>query len=156
MIVLHFSAQADLGSELIRWFSHGAYSHVDSALPDGRLVGARSDVCLGIPAGVQVRPPGYAGFSRVLRIDLPADDNVTNAYYRLLAAEIGKPYDMRAIAGFASGRDWREGGAWFCSELSTAMLERSGWFPFPLATPANKMDPDDELLAVSARVGLIV
>lgn len=156
-IVLQFSYQRDLGADLIKYFGHGAgFSHVDAVMGDGSLLGARSDVCAGVPAGVQIRPPNYAAFDRVLPVVLLTDDAVSKAFYDFIVAQRGKPYDMEAIVAFAAGRDWRAPDSWFCSELQGAALEACGWFASPLATPANKLDPDDLLLALSARVPVSV
>ncbi len=38
-------------------------------------------------------------------------------------AQVGKPYDYTAIAGFLARRDWREDDSWFCSELQAAAFE---------------------------------
>ena len=152
-IVLQFSYQRDLGADLIAYFGHGAgFSHVDAVLPDGSLLGARSDVCQGSMPGVQIRPPHYIDFDRVLLVSLDATEDQLSAWNNFLQAQLGKPYDMEAIVGFAVGRDWRAPDSWFCSELQAAALESAGWFPFDLATPANKLDPDDLLLAISARM----
>jgi hypothetical protein len=152
LIRLQFSRQRDLSSELIAWFSHGAgFTHVDTVAENGWLLGARDEVCAGIAPGVQLRPPNYAAFERVLILDLGCDDAIARAYGKFVADQIGKPYDMRAIAGFATGRDWRDPGAWYCSELNTAGLEASGFFQWKLTTPASKVDPDDLLLALSVR-----
>lgn len=157
-IELQFSYQNDLPSELITYFSHGAgYSHVDTIMPAGLdwcppgwLLGARSDVRAHIPAGVFPRPPDYAPFARILKVTIPAAD--TTPYYEFLHQQLGKPYDKRAILGFAAGRNWRNPDGWFCSELKTNALEVQGFFPYPLSTPENKVDPDDLLLAISTRV----
>jgi hypothetical protein len=153
VIRLQFSYQADLGAELITWFGHGAgYSHVDTLLDNGCLLGARSDVCEGVPAGVQIRPPDYAAFTRKFILEIPTGDNNYANFAAFEFAQLGKPYDMRAIVGFAVGRDWREPDSWFCSEEKTCALETGKVFPYLLATPANKVDPDDLLLALSAIV----
>lgn len=151
MIVLQFATEAGLTSGLIRAFDHCPWSHVDTILPDGSLLGARSEVAAGIPAGVQIRPPGYAPFTATRRVELPAGDAMTAAYLAFLRAQLGAPYDMAAIAGFAVGRDWRSPAHWFCSELVAAGLEACGWFPWPLAVAVSRIDPGDLLLAVSAR-----
>lgn len=155
MITLQFVGAGGIGSALIEWFGAGEVSHVDAVLPDGRLLGARSDVVGGVAAGVQIRPPGYETFDKIVRAALPADAVLTAWFYHLLHGEIGKPYDSTAIAAFAAGRDWREPDSWFCSELQAAMLERCGWFPFPLATPSNKLTPAGLLLACSARARIL-
>ncbi len=155
-IVLQFSAQHDVGSDLIEWFSQGIYSHVDTVLPDGRLLGARSDVVGGAPAGVQIRTPDYAPFIRKLIVPLPCEQHRYDRYHRFLEAQLGKPYDSTAILAFAFGRDWQEEDSWFCSELVAAGLCTSLYFTYPLAAPANKITPDSLLLCCSTQVGIAV
>jgi hypothetical protein len=149
VILLQFSALNDLASEAIKIFERSWPSHVDAVLPDGSLLGARADIYGAVPAGVQIRPPGYAPFSRTLLVQLAATDAQEAAWLAFLHAQIGKLYDMLAIAAFAVERDWREANSWFCSELAAAGLETCGWFPRPLADSANEITPRDLLLAVS-------
>jgi len=152
VIVVQFSACADLGSRLIRYFGHGAgFSHVDAVLSSGALLGARSDVREGVPAGVQVRPPHYLDRfkPRKVRVEIDADAATTAAFYRALLSQIGKPYDMSAILAFALDRDWRDQGAWICSEFNIWGAEACGRVP-RLATRASKIDPDDCALVYSA------
>lgn len=148
MITLQFAAMSDAGSEAIKLFSRGWPSHVDAVIPEG-LLGARSDTLAGVPPGVQIRPPGYEAFDRTLVVTLPCTPGQEAAFHAFLMAQIGKPYDKLAIAAFAVQRDWRMPDAWFCSELVAAALEACGWFPAPLANPANELTPRDLLLAVS-------
>jgi hypothetical protein len=54
-IKLRFVRGLDFSSRVIAWFSAGHLSHVDAVMPDGSLLGARSDVIKGIPTGVQIR-----------------------------------------------------------------------------------------------------
>ena len=149
MIQLQFVATKDLGSELIEWFGHGQYSHVDCVMPDGRLLGARLD------GGVAVRQPDYEVFSRRTRVELPVEYLAEHQWLDWLLGQVGKPYDRTAIAGFASGRDWREQDSWFCSELASAGLEHCGYFQFPLTVPANKITPDDLILVLSSHVAVV-
>lgn len=153
-ITLQFVGGADIGARAIEWFSQGQVSHVDAVLADGTLLGARSDRIGNIAAGVQIRPANYEPFVRVVRVVLPCPMDMANAFYSSLIPEIGKPYDSEAIAAFVFGRDWRDPLAWFCSELQGAKLETCGYFPAPLATPANKLTPPGLLLACSARVAV--
>lgn len=147
---LQFSQLHDIGSEAISWFSHGAgYSHVDGITDDGRLLGARSDVRMGVPAGVQIRPNNYAPFSRTLIVTVHLTPAEETEIWQFLNAQIGKPYDKEAIVGFIAGRDWHNPAAWFCSELYAAALENVGFFPYRLTTPANRLVPDELLLAIS-------
>lgn len=150
-IVMQFVQGSGFGADLIRWFDHGKYSHVDSVLPDGTLLGARDDVIDGIPSGVQIRPATYVAKEAVLRVTIPCTVNQEEAYYDFVRAQLGKPYDETAIVAFAMGRDWRAADSWFCSELCAAGIEASGLIP-PLIAPFNKIAPDDLALVVSALV----
>jgi hypothetical protein len=150
-IVMQFVEGSGFGSALIKYYDHGLYSHVDSVLPDGTLLGARDDVIDGIPSGVQIRPASYVTGETVLRVTIPCTDAQEAAYYAFVRAQLGKPYDETAIAAFAVGRDWRAADSWFCSELCSSGIEASGLVP-PLSAPANKIAPDDLLLVVSALV----
>ena len=142
MIILQFVSGDDPGSELIKVFSRGWPSHVDAVLEDGTLLGARLD-------GVKIRPPNYEPFAKVERIGLVCPKAEEDAFYAFLHAQIGKPYDKLAIAAFAVQRDWRQEDSWFCSELIARALEVCGFFPEPLADPANEITPRDLLLCVS-------
>jgi hypothetical protein len=150
-IVMQFVGNDSFGSRLIEWFDHGKYSHVDSVLPDGTLLGARNDVIEGIPSGVQIRPASYVAGDRILRVTIPCTANQEEVYYDFVRTQIGKPYDETAIAAFAVGRDWRAPDSWFCSELCAAATEESGLVP-PMIAPVNKIAPDDLLLVISALV----
>lgn len=156
VIRLQFVGGDDAASSLIEWFTQGTVSHVDAVLADGRLLGSRSDVVGGAPAGVQIRTPDYEKFRRVVRVTLPAPPEMVQAFYDSLHSEIGKPYDSEGILAFVLGRDWRDPCAWFCSELQGDKLEKCGYFPTPLATPSNKLTPPGLLLACSARVPVIM
>jgi hypothetical protein len=101
-IVLQFAAQNDALSRAICAFDHGWPSHVDAVMPDGRLLGARAD------GGVKLRTANYARFARVLRVAIPAADDVSARFYCFLNAQLDKPYDFEAIAAFAFDRDWRK------------------------------------------------
>lgn len=152
MITIQFVGAASIGGELIEWFDHGRFSHVDAVLPDGRLLGARSDSVGGAQPGVQIRTPDYAAWNAILRVDLPSTPEMEAKFYAFLKAQIGKPYDKTAIVGFVTGRDWRDSNAWFCSELVAAALEACGWFKWPLIVPDEKVAPDDLALLVSVLV----
>lgn len=154
-VTLQFSAGNDFESNLIKWFGGGpAYSHVDIVLPDGNLLGARSDKCGDIPPGVQIRPSDYLAGQSTFQIKVPSyHEDHEKEFYAFLAEQVGKPYDALAIAAFVVGRNWRCNDAWFCSELAAAALEYSRLI-FPLAAPANKVTPGDLLLVLSSFVDL--
>lgn len=151
MIVLQFVGNNSVGSSLIEWFDHGQFSHVDTVMPDGSLLGARDDVIQGIPSGVQIRPADYVNGEKLCRVALPCTQGEQDAYYTFVQAQLGKPYDQTAIAAFVTGRDWTSQDSWFCSELCAAGLEASGIVP-NLYAPVNKIAPDDLLLVCSALV----
>jgi hypothetical protein len=149
-VILQFVRGSDFGADAISWFAHGAdFSHVDTVVPEG-LLGARSDVVGGAPAGVQIRDPNYVrGSKAVLRVDLVCEPRIEKRYQDFIRSQLGLPYDNEAILAFVIGRDWRGPGSWFCSELVAAGLEESGYFPYPLATHSNKVDPPGLLFALS-------
>lgn len=147
MIVLQFAQGSDLFAKSIEWYGGGPlYSHVDTVMPDGTLLGARLD------GGVQIRSADYLGSEPVLRIEVPAGDPMTAKYYAGALSQVGKPYDSQGILGFVFGRNWRSPDSWYCSELVAAKLEECGYFPFPLASPSNKITPPALILILSAEV----
>jgi hypothetical protein len=150
MIVLQFVRGTELDSKLIEWFGGGPlFSHVDSVLSDGRLLGARSDAVGGAPAGVQIRSPDYVQGLVTLRVELACSDLVTGRYYDFVNSQIGKPYDKTGIMAFVFGRDWQEDDSWFCSELVASGLEKSGYFPYKPVSPSNKITPPNLILMLS-------
>lgn len=148
MITLRFVREPCLSSDLIAWFTQGHLSHVDCITKSGKALGARSDRVGGEPAGVWVRPADYAAFALVTCFELDATPAQEKAFYQFLNAQIGKPYDHRAIWGFVTGRDWREPDSWICSELQAAALEYAGIVP-KLYVAANKITPNALALIAS-------
>lgn len=140
MIKVQFVREHGFLSNLIAWFSAGTFSHVDTVLPNGALLGARNDCIGGKPPGVQIRPPYYMNAATKVRMWLNTTPEQEAVYYDFLNAQLGKPYDKIAIIGFAVDRDWRDPSDWFCSELVAAALEYCKVCP-RLYTPANKITP---------------
>ncbi len=145
-ITIQLSRQSDIVSDLIADFTHAWPSHVDIVCQhtDG-LLGARSDVCAGVPAGVQIRPPDYVSFTRTERISFEAPAPIEAAFYAFLDEQVGKPYAKIAIAGLALDRDWRDPNHWFCSELFMAAAEASGLIR-KITSPLNFISPRDVLI----------
>lgn len=151
MITLQFTQANDLASRAIQLFERGWPTHVDVVLPQGGLLGARHDVVADTQPGVQIRPANYAKWDRVERITLDiGGPEHEAAFYIFLRSQIGKPYDMAAIAAFPLRRNWRDPNSWFCSELVAAALQACGFFPTPLAIPANEITPRDLYMVVSS------
>lgn len=164
-IVLQFVGGSDIESKLIEWFGHSLpVSHVDIVLPDGRLLGARSDTFSVpdpnapgedkvIPPGVQIRPADYEPWKYKLRVVIPTTAAIAKKYYDFAYSQVGKPYDTRGLlAAFLTDRDWRNPDqGWWCSELAGRGFEPdvSGLLRYKIATPANKLDPMSLLLVCS-------
>jgi hypothetical protein len=148
---LQFVTEPGLGAWLIRWYGGlHLFSHVDAVLPDGRLLGARSDCVGGQPPGVQIRPPGYLKFSRVAAVQLPCTQAQREAYYQALTSQLGKPYSEEAILGFALGRDLKDRRGRFCSGLQLWALGKSRVLSRNVAEYADVATPDDLYLVVRA------
>ena len=112
---------------VISWYSRSPYVHTEFAWP---LDDPEPQQWLGAQpkGGVRIRPRDYLGAQA---FDLFAVDLTPDQIARLrsfLAAQIGKPYDWRAIAGMAlPGLDHgHHGQAWFCSELVSYALASVG------------------------------
>jgi len=151
VITIRFVTGHDPVSDGIRAFEYGFWAtHVEALMPDGTLLGAHAQ------GGVQARPNGYdkTEFTRELYVSIPATPAQTDAFHSFLRAQVGKPYDFRAIAGLALQRDWQSEDSWFCSELQAAALCHCGVFPPHLATEFNRVTPRDVLLIVSSRLDL--
>ena len=167
MIRLRFVTGNDFISNAIRVGERDGWcTHVEAVMPDGTLL------CAHIQGGVMARPAGYdkGTATRELVITLNPEDYlgdtrglvvtqenglsiVENAFYDFLRAQIGKPYDLTALAGAAFDRDWHQADAWFCSELQAAALEHSGWLP-RLAAIDSHISPRDLLLVLSGRIAI--
>lgn len=129
-----------MSSAAIAWMSAGLFSHVDAILPNGSLLGSRSDWVGSVPPGVQIRPSAYEKWLHRAVFQLETTEAQTQLFYDFLHEQIGKPYDKLAILGFAVARNWREEDSWFCSELQASALEHAGLCS-PLCTFASKITP---------------
>lgn len=154
MIRLRFVCGYGLASKAIAWFGAEHLSHVDAVLPNGMLLGSRSDTVGGMPPGVQVRSPNYEPVARTVDMAIPATPDQTDAFYAFLFDQIGKPYDHAAIWGFVFNRDWRDEDSWFCMELIAAAGEAAKLYP-RLFLAANKITPVSGALAYSAIGGKV-
>lgn len=149
-----FSRQDDLTSDLIALGGAGDFSHVDIVLPNGSLLGARSDHIDGL-TGVQIRKPGYAKWTRQVFIDVPCTASQAAKAYDFAIEQVGKGYDKWAIAAFVVGRDWREEDKWFCSELGARVGEVAGVFA-EMFSPVNKIEPVELSLVASSQIGRLI
>ncbi len=142
-------------SGIIRRLCHSEYSHVDMVVPGEGLLGVSgSDHTINDIGGVQIRPPGmwpYLHPPRTARLQTGGADAIIG----LAKTQIGKPFDNGALSGFLDDmghtkkRDWRDHGAWFCSEFVAWALEASHFFPFTLIPAKNRITPADLLLLLN-------
>lgn len=153
-IALEFCAFKSFFGRLIDFGTQGEVGHVDAVLPNGDLLGAQHEAGLsGTPSGVQIRPARYQmacdGYN-VLRVTINVTAKQKDDFYSFLRDQLGKPYDIKMILGFAAGRDWRNPGAWICSELQAAACEAAKIFPHPLRVWKDRVTPQELLLLTSA------
>jgi hypothetical protein len=153
MITIRFVTGNDFISSWIRLFEYGFWAtHVETLMPDGTLLGAHAR------DGVQARPRDYdkGRFLKEEFVHIPATPEQTEGFHTFLGAQIGKPYDFKAIFGIVLQRDWRNDKAWMCSELVTAGFcqDKVGLFPPHLATKFSRVTPRDLLLIVSGHYKL--
>jgi uncharacterized protein YycO len=134
---------------------YNGLSHVDCVLPDGRLLGSRSDRKGNVEAGVQIRPPAYAKWRVREVIELRTTKRQEERLYKFLHKQIGKPYDRIGILGWVTGRSWRDDDSWYCSELQTAALEYARIIP-KLYVPTYKITPETLAIIMSAIGGKVV
>lgn len=149
-IVVRFVTGSDFISRAIAFAEKDGWpTHCDVKVTGGCLVGAHID------GGVQARPPNYdrTTMSCELYVSIDVPDEVEEKFNAFVNAQIGKPYDVTAIAGVVFGRDWRERDSWFCSELVAAALEDCGYLPM-LASADNHISPRDLLLVLSGKFSI--
>lgn len=150
-IELSFVCEDSFGSELIRWFTHSDFSHVDIITPWGTRTGARMDHPVNGKTGVQDRPFLYGNFIRDERVIVSAP--YVDDAYAWLSRQYGKPYDKEGLLRsflFNAGRsiDWRDEGQWWCSELGMVFLEKAlGW---ECNSPASRISPNDLFIFAGA------
>jgi uncharacterized protein YycO len=146
ILTIRFVTSNDIISALIRDKTWSDYSHVEFILDDGTTLGAHAD------GGVRIRPADYAVFTATKVIHLTVTDQQKAAVLTFATAQVGKPYDMDAIAGIVAHRDWRNSDKWFCSEIVTAALE-SGNVIKPIAMNIDRIVPRDDLMLLTAMFG---
>lgn len=118
---LLFTRRNTIGSYLICLFTRSQWSHCV-------IVESESSVIDSTFAhrGVRRRALAtiYSESSKTEEVDIPVPDEAgALAYAR---AQIGKPYDWKAILSFVFRRNWSDDRAWFCNELAEACLAAGG------------------------------
>jgi len=153
VIELQFVLGRGLASGLIAYWGCGynGYSHVDSALKDGTLIGARSDNPGGHGQGVRRRPAKYEKWRRVYRIAIPCTDQQYADWEAFLISQIGDSYDSRDILGLIIGKKLSTNGHWICSRLAYNALQVANKL-YPSVVDSTQITPNT-LLACCGSVG---
>jgi len=147
-VTLRFVSSGDMISRIIRGAELGfPYQHVEAKMPDGTLLGAHLD------GGVQARAADYdKSYAYDLYVEVPCSADQAAAFEAFLRSQVGKPYDLEAIAemadGFVTGEvpNWPSKPSWICSALQTAALLTAGIIKGAPAT-VRLATPRDVLVA---------
>lgn len=148
-ITLRFVGGTSFVSDTIKRFEYGFWaSHVEAVMPEGGIISADMD------KGVARFPLDYnaGAFDQELYLTIETTQVIADKFYAFIRSQLGKPYDTKAVLGIGLGRDWRDPGQWFCSELDASGLCECGIFPAHLADDLNHVTPRDLLLILSGRV----
>ena len=158
-LLFQFSTCDSLIDEAIRLRTDSDISHVDVVTFKGNLLGAQLGKLPSLNyseqppnsnlAGVQIRPPTYEVFTRKLFVKLQVTSKEYVSFWAFVCDQLGKPYDVTAICGLASHRNWHEPEHWFCSELQAAALESAGIIT--VGTEVNWVDPQTLLLLLQEK-----
>lgn len=144
-VTLQFVAGVKAHDKLIQMYSHGWPTHVDVVWPPNmsgnpeRLLGAR------LNGGVAVRALDYEVWTKLARITLPMTPEQNAKFFAFMRKQMGKPYDDVNIVAMAvpfinRGGIWRDDDKWFCSELTEAGVEETGFWR-KIATATNLVTP---------------
>lgn len=122
--------------------AHG-WSHIDIVLPDGRLLGARTDYPVNGKTGVQIRPAGYGAneWKRRRRVSFKVPAARAADAYAFAEAQTGDPYARDDIWAIATGQPDDPQGRWICSMLAGAFLLKAGAIDDP-GMPMSQMNPN--------------
>lgn len=125
-------------------------SHTEALARDGfGWVGAH------IEDGVKKRPLDYDKDPGLLQklVHIPVEDEAFDSFHVYLEAQIGSPYDWKAIVGFAPDLNLHTPGAKICSALIALALRAGNCvFKWPVTKPAHHISPDMLLLMLSTHV----
>ena len=107
------------GAAIIRWLTGSRWSHCALVNSMGYAVEAKW------PRVRLTHMDSIANsHTKSVVIDIPCSDET--AAWAWATAQVGKPYDLTALVGWLSGRDWQEEDSWFCSELVAQAFAQAG------------------------------
>ena len=136
-LLIRFITEDDPISWAIRKETNSPVSHVEFGMDDGTWLGAHFD------GGVQVRKADYAKTTLDERYAIPVTTEQRFQILSFAAEQVGKAYDMEAIAGIMAHHDWRCQDKWFCSELVTAACEAGGLYLLRVSHLFQTVTPRD-------------
>lgn len=114
---VRYITQNDPVSVMIRAVTYSMWSHAEIVLPDNTYLGAHAS------GGVMIRSADYCKPTRERRYTIPVTDEALATMLAFAHAQVGKPYDFKAIFGLALHQPWATADRWFCSELVTATAD---------------------------------
>ena len=121
----------------IRTVTWSDYDHVAMLLPDGSVLDVEPSAGVSEHAATRLPDATHA---------VLASDDVQRAALAWARQQEGDRYDWAATLGIAAHRDWREPGAWMCSELLCRAFEVAG-MPLLRADHVNRITPGDLLMS---------
>lgn len=108
-----------IGSRIIRWMTGSVWSHAALIADDGRAIEAVwPRVRMTTPAKIANSHTAYTFVDIYCQNEQLALDHAFD--------QIGRPYDITALFGWLTGRDWQEEDSWFCSELVAWAFAQGG------------------------------
>ena len=107
-----FCRSNTVGSWLIRTLTWSRWSHVAIVFDDDTVIEALWPRVRKTTLAVAMRD-----YSEVMLVPFDVPDEA--AARAAAEAQVGKPYDLRALLSFLTHRNWEDEGKWFCSELFT-------------------------------------
>lgn len=140
-ICSRFVRHPGIFSGLVQYMQGGfPLTHWEVLLPEGGVISAWYD------GGVRIRPRDYDAGQFTLQefVIIEATPQQAEAFYGFLRSQIGKPYDVLAIAAFVVGRDWQCPDRWYCSELGAAAEVAAGILPAQKLAQAAKITVKDQ------------
>ena len=137
-VQLRFVSGGAWDSKAIEWETWSEWSHVELMTSSSITLGAMLD---GGVAYRMVDGNAYKHLRKSQIVQIPLTPEQESVFWKFAKAQVGKPYDWRAIIGFGFRRNWRDPDSYFCSEYVARCLEVSGWLFLPAMLPVYRISP---------------